>query len=54
VSAPPGESSPATDDRNGESEAPPILGRWSRLYLLVVLELLAIILLLYRLTRTFD
>jgi hypothetical protein len=45
---------PATDDRCGEAEPPPILGRWSRLYLLVVLELLVVIFLLYRLTRTFD
>jgi len=56
VSAPAGRPvpRPATDDPGGEDEPPPILGRWSRLYLLVVLELLAIILLLYRLTRTFD
>ena len=38
----------------GPDEPPPIFGSWGRLYLLVVLELLLVILLLYRLTRTFD
>jgi hypothetical protein len=34
-------------------EPPPVLGRWSRLYLLVALELLAAIVVLYWLTRKF-
>ncbi len=41
-------------DAGGADEPPPILGRWSRLYALVALELLVVILLLYRLTRAFD
>ena len=44
----------APADRDGEGEPPPILGRWSRLYALVVLELLAIIAALFWLTRRFD
>ena len=38
----------------GLDEPPPVLGRWSRLYALVVLELLAIIAALGWLTRRFD
>ena len=34
-------------------EPPPILQRWSRLYALIVIELLATILVLYWLTRRF-
>ena len=37
----------------GSDEPPPVLGRWSRLYALVALELLAVILVLYWLTRRF-
>ena len=36
---------------NGSDEPPPVLGRWSRLYALVVVELVAIILILFWLTR---
>jgi hypothetical protein len=39
---------------DGADEPPPILGRWGRLYALVVLELLAIIAALLWLTRRFD
>jgi hypothetical protein len=35
---------------NGSDEPPPVLGRWSRLYALVVVELVAIILILLWLT----
>ena len=45
---------PASDDRGGPDEPPPILGSWRRLYALVVLELLVIIAALYWLTRRFD
>jgi hypothetical protein len=38
----------------GPDEPPPVLGRWSRLYALIVLELLAVILALLWLTRRFD
>ena len=38
----------------GPDEPPPVLRRWSRLYALVALELLAVILALYWLTRRFD
>jgi len=37
----------------GPEEPPPVLGRWSRLYLLVVLELVTVILILLWLTRRF-
>ncbi len=37
----------------GPEEPPPVLGKWSRLYALVVLELLAVILVLLWLTRRF-
>jgi hypothetical protein len=45
---------PASDDRGGPDEPPPILGSWRGLYALVVLELLAVIAALYWLTRRFD
>jgi len=35
---------------NGSDEPPPVLGRWSRLYALVVVELVTIILILLWLT----
>ena len=35
---------------NGSDEPPPVFGRWSRLYALVVVELVAIILILLWLT----
>ena len=38
---------------DGSEEPPPVLGRWSRLYALVALELLVTILALYWLTRRF-
>jgi len=38
----------------GPDEPPPVLGRWSRLYALVALELVVTILLLVWLTRRFD
>jgi len=50
----PAASRPAADERGGADEPPPILGRWSRLYALVVLELVAVILGLYWLTHRFD
>ncbi len=37
----------------GPDEPPPVLGRWSRLYLIVVLELVAVIAILLWLTRRF-
>lgn len=37
----------------GPDEPPPVLGRWSRLYALVVLELLVVVLVLLWLTRRF-
>jgi hypothetical protein len=45
-------------DRNtgadaGSEEPPPVLGRWSRLYALIVVELVVTILVLYWLTRRF-
>jgi hypothetical protein len=49
----PGTAGAPLADR-GADEPPPILGRWSRLYALVVLELLAIIAALFWLTRRFD
>ena len=47
--------SPDRDARAGadSDEPPPVLGRWSRLYALIVVELLATILVLYWLTRRF-
>ena len=36
-----------------DDEPPPILGRWSRLYLLIVLELALVIAALWWLTRRF-
>jgi hypothetical protein len=37
----------------GPEEPPPVLGRWSRLYALLAVELLVTILALYWLTRRF-
>jgi hypothetical protein len=45
-------ASGAHGDGGGE-EPPPILGRWSRLYLLIVLELALVIAALWWLTRRF-
>ena len=44
---------PATDE-SGPDEPPPLLGRWSRLYALIVIELLAVIAILYWLTRRYG
>ena len=49
-----GAERPANDDRGGADEPPPLLGRWSRLYALIVIELAAVIAILYWLTRRFD
>jgi hypothetical protein len=43
---------PATEDRGGPDEEPG--GRWSRLYALIVIELAAVIAILYWLTRRFE
>ena len=45
---------PAIDDGGGADEPPPLLGRWSRLYALVVIELAAVIAALFWLTRRFG
>ena len=45
---------PANEDGGGADEPPPLLGRWSRLYALIVIELAAVIAILYWLTRRFD
>ena len=59
---PGGRSAPGPSAGRGEprapgdadvDEPPPVLGRWSRLYLLVVLELVAVIAILLWLTRRF-
>ena len=43
----------AAPGAGGPDEPPPVLGRWSRLYLLVALELAVVIAVLYWLTRRF-
>jgi hypothetical protein len=53
VSEPEARIAPNAGDDDAD-EPPPILGRWSRLYALVVLELFAIIAALLWLTRRFD
>ena len=42
------------DPRHAEDEPPPPLGSWGRLYLVVVIELIAVIALLAWLTRRFS
>ena len=52
VTRPDGEGGGTTP--GGGDEPPPILGRWSRLYALIVIELAAVIAILYWLTRRFG
>ena len=56
MSAPAGRAAerPANDEGGGADEPPPLLGRWSRLYALIVIELAAVIAALWWLTRRFG
>ena len=46
-------SAPPLACEDAPDEPPPVLGRWSRLYALVALELVVVILVLWWLTRRF-